>query len=216
MWKIASKLLSSFLRFFFKHLYSTLAWAYDFVAWTTSMGQWRKWQSAAIPSTQIGDLLELGSGPGHLLADLSQSGYRSVGLDTSTHMLTLAQRNLDKKGVTPMLIQGRAQALPFPSKHFSDIIATFPSEYIVDPATLTEAFRVLQPRGELVIVGLVQITGSSLADRFAAWLYRFTGQAGEPREEWKIPLQEAGFQPRFEIIEQDRARVLRVVGLKPD
>lgn len=216
MWKIASKPLSSFLGFFFKHLYTTLAWTYDFVAWTTTMGQWRKWQSAAEPSSQIGDLLELGSGPGHLLADLSRAGHRSVGLDMSTQMLKLAQRNLNYAGVTPMLTQGRAQALPFQSNHFSNIIATFPSEYIVDPATLTEAFRVLKPRGELVIVGLVQITGDSLADRFAAWLYRFTGQAGEPREEWKIPLQEAGFHPRFEIIEQERARVLRVVGLKPD
>ncbi|MES0339792.1 MAG: methyltransferase domain-containing protein [Anaerolineales bacterium] len=215
MWKIASNLIASFLRFFFKHLYTTLAWAYDFVAWTTSMGQWRKWQSAATPSSQIGDLLELGSGPGHLLADLSGSAHRSVGLDTSTQMLKRAQRNLVRSGITPMLTQGRAQALPFRSNHFSDIIAIFPSEYIVDPATLTEAFRVLQPDGELVIIGLVQITGDSLADRFASWLYRFTGQSGEPREEWKIPLQEAGFHPRFEIIEQERARVLRVVGFKP-
>ncbi len=179
------------------------------------MGQWQKWQSAATPSLQIGDLLELGSGPGHLLADLSGSVHRTVGLEPSTQMVKRAQRNLVRRGVTPMLTQGRAQALPFRSNHFSDIIATFPSEYIVDTATLTEAFRVLQPRGELVIVGLVQITGDSLADRFAAWLYRFTGQSGEPREEWKIPLQEAGFSPRFEIIEQKRARVLRVVGSKP-
>lgn len=215
MWEIASKFIVSFMRFFFKHLYTTLSWAYDFVAWTSSMGQWRKWQSAAAPSLQIGDLLELGSGPGHLLADLSGSVHRTVGLEPSTKMVKRAQRNLVRRGVTPMLTQGRAQALPFRSNHFSDIIATFPSEYIADPATLTEAFRVLQPCGELVIVGLVQITGDSLADRFAAWLYRFTGQSGEPREEWKIPLQEAGFSPRFEIIEQERARVLRVVGSKP-
>jgi len=216
MWKIASKFLSSFLRFFFKHLYTTLSWAYDFVAWTTSMGQWRKWQSAAIPSSPFGDLLELGSGPGHLLAALTRAGHRNVGLDQSTQMLKLAQRNLAREGIAPMLIQGRAQALPFQSNHFSDIIATFPSEYIVDPATLAEAFRVLQPRGEFVIVGLVQITGDSLGDRFAAWLYRFTDQAGEPRDEWKIPLQEAGFHPQIEIIEQERARVLRVIGSKPE
>ncbi|MGB2897404.1 MAG: hypothetical protein WBB65_14730, partial [Anaerolineales bacterium] len=65
-------------------------------------------------------------------------------------------------------------------------------------------------------VGLVQITGDSLGDRIAAWLYRFTGQAGEPRDEWKIPIQEAGFNPRFEIVEQERARVLRVIGSKPE
>jgi len=179
------------------------------------MGQWRKWQSAAKPSSRTGDLLELGSGPGHLLATLSREGQRSVGLDISTQMLKMARRNLIHAGFSPLLTHARAQALPFRSNHFAHIVATFPSGYIADPATLAEAFRVLIPMGELVVIGLVQITGDSWADRFAAWLYRFTGQSGEPREEWKRPLQEAGFQPRFEIIEQERARVLRIVGLKP-
>ena len=214
MWNIASRLLNSCLNLFFKHLYTTLAWAYDFVAWATSMGQWRKWQFAAKPSLRTGDLLELGSGPGHLLAALSQEG-QSVGLDISAQMLKLARRNLIQAGYTPMLTRAHAQALPFRSNHFAHIVATFPSEYIAAPTTLAEAFRVLAPQGELVIIGLVQITGSTWSDRFAAWLYKFTGQSGEPREEWKIPLMEAGFKPRFEIIEQERARILRIVGLKP-
>src|SRR3989337_1455537 len=68
------RLLTGFLRFFFQHLYTTLAPAYDLIAWTVSMGQWNQWVGTALEPLPAGPLLELGHGTGHLLRDLAVRG----------------------------------------------------------------------------------------------------------------------------------------------
>ena len=64
-----------------------------------------------------------------------------------------------------------AQRLPFPPGCFDTVIATFPSQYIYDPGTLSEVLRVLHnpknesgiPGGRFVVVGLtVNQVGKSL------------------------------------------------------
>ncbi len=203
------------LRFFFKHLYTTFAWAYDFVAWTTSMGQWRTWQAAAIHEGLQSPVLELGPGPGHLLLDLLRKGYQVVALDTSQQMTRLAANRLRREGCHVPLLRAKAQSIPLPADMFAEVISTFPSEYILDRHTLEEIWRVLQPGGELIVIGVEQITGRGIQDRLANWLYRFTGQAGDSGDLWMQPLEEMGFTPKLERVRQSRAVVLRFRASKP-
>jgi len=203
------------LRFFFKHLYTTFAWAYDFVAWTTSMGQWRKWQAAALHEDLQGPVLELGSGPGHLLLDLLRKGYSAFALDESRQMIRLAANRLRREGFDASLLRARAQNIPLPANTFAEVISTFPSEYILERHTLEEIWRVLRPGGELIVIGVARITGRGIQDRLAAWLYRFTGQAGDPGDRWMQPLEALGFVPRIERVQQARAIVLRFRVRKP-
>ncbi|HSM22419.1 MAG TPA: methyltransferase domain-containing protein, partial [Rubrivivax sp.] len=49
---------------------------------------------------------------------------------------------------------GRAQQLPFDDQCFGSVVATFPAEYIIDPASLAEFQRVLKPGGRLIVAGL--------------------------------------------------------------
>jgi ubiquinone/menaquinone biosynthesis C-methylase UbiE len=209
------RLLIAWLRLFFKHLYTTFAWAYDFVANVTSIGQWQNWQSAGLIDLPEGGLLEIGHGPGHLLLTLSQDDRRPIGLDASPQMVRIASRRLKHHGQSLNLIQAVAQRLPFPSEYFMCVVSTFPSEYIFDPKTLAEITRVLQPGGVLIVVGVVKITGTSIPDRWAAWLYRVTGQAGELGENWAEPLERHGLSARLECVKQPRAEILRVVAMKP-
>lgn len=203
------------LRFFFKHLYTTFAWAYDLVAWTTSMGQWKTWQSVVYHDGLQSPILELGHGPGHLLLDFRRAGYHAVAIDASNQMTQIAARRLQREGFQPTITRARAQSLPLPVDTFANVISTFPSEYILERDTLNEIWRVLQPGGELIVIGVESITGRGLQDRLANWLYRFTGQAGEPGDYWTQPLEEVGFVPKLERVRQPRANVLRFRAKKP-
>ncbi len=207
--------LAHFLRLFFKHLYTTFAWAYDLVAWTTSMGQWRTWQSAADHDRLECPILELGHGPGHLLLDFHRRGYQAVAIDASKEMTRIAARRLRRQGFQPAIIRARAQRIPLSSDTFANVVATFPSEYILEKETLDEIRRILQPGGELIVIAVERITGQGIQDRLADWLYRITGQAGDPGDQWKEPLEAMGFIPKLERVRLPRANVLRFRAKKP-
>ncbi len=208
-------LLSSFLRFFFHHLYTTFAWAYDLVAASTSMGQWGAWQRVALDSLPSeGRVLEIGHGPGHLLKQRALQGHLDIGLDASRQMTRIAARRLRRAGFPVNLVRAQAQALPFASGTFRAIYATFPSEFIVTPQALSSLRRVLEPDGSIVVVPTAHISGSSLPDRFASWLYKVTGQSADFGSGWEGFLEKAGFSAQLEQVELQRAVVYRIVAKK--
>src|SRR5512144_2064080 len=110
---------NSLLRFGFRLLYNELAWTYDFVSWSVSMGQWRAWQRTALPYLYGGRVLEVGHGTGNMLLDLLSLGFTPVGLDLSRGMGRIARRKLRRVSGTrapaaPLapLVRGRVEALP--------------------------------------------------------------------------------------------------------
>jgi ubiquinone/menaquinone biosynthesis C-methylase UbiE len=211
-------ILGRFLGWFFRHLYTTVAWSYDIVAWLVSIGQWRSWQQAGLDALPPGSTLEIGHGPGHLLLALARRGKPYVGLDASPQMGRLAQRRLRKHDLRAPLILGRAQALPFVGRAFGSVLLTFPSEYIFELESLHEITRVLAPGGNLVVVLFSRIHGRSWYDRVAAWLFRITGQSGE--RDFQLPrttyqrLMELGLQARLATIQQPRAEVTMLLAVK--
>jgi ubiquinone/menaquinone biosynthesis C-methylase UbiE len=159
-------------------LYNELAWSYDAVSWLASLGKWREWQTAALGELQGQRVLEIAHGPGHVLRELGSAGRLSVGLDLSAAMGRQARRRLVRAGLAVRLTCGRAQALPFAEGSFDSAVATFPAEFIADPATLEEISRVLAPGGRLVIVPEAQLIGRGPLIWALEWLYRLTGQRG--------------------------------------
>ncbi|MCA9971863.1 MAG: methyltransferase domain-containing protein [Anaerolineales bacterium] len=164
------------VRFGFRLLYQELAWTYDVVSWLVSLGAWRAWQRAALPHVRGPRVLELGHGPGHMLLALQLAGHAVVGLDVSAQMGRLARR----RAPSVQLVRGRAPRLPFASGRFDTVLATFPTDYIVDPATLAEVHRVLGENGRLVIVPEGHLTGRGAVGRVIAWLFVITGQRADP------------------------------------
>lgn len=176
-----------FLRLFFHLLYNELAWTYDAVAWVVSLGRWRSWGRTTLPHLRGSRVLELGHGPGHLLVALEERDFAPVGVDRSASMGRQAGARLLQAGVRAPLVRARAQALPFQTASFDSVVATFPTDYAIDPRTLNEVRRLLKPAGRLVVAAAVRFEGEGLPARLLAWLYEVTGQ-GEPDADGFAPL----------------------------
>ena len=136
-------------------LYDEFAWAYDLTAWIVSAGRWDRWRCMALDYVEQQPVLEIGFGTGELLIEMARRGWRVAGVDLSPAMHRVTARKMRRRGIAAPRFQGRAQALPLPDESFGSIVATFPAEYIVDPASLHEFNRVLQPGGRLIIAGMV-------------------------------------------------------------
>jgi ubiquinone/menaquinone biosynthesis C-methylase UbiE len=212
-----SGLKTRFLRFAFHLLYYELAWTYDLVAWLVSFGDWAAWRRAAALFLREGPSLELAYGTGGLMADLTARGLTLVGLDLSSSMARLARRRLVGRGLPLRLARGRAQALPFPDGAFANVIATFPTDFILAPQTIDAVVRVLQPEGRLIIVAVGRLRGPAPVRRFVEWLYRITGQRDIPKADALERLGVAGFDARWEEATVEGATALLLVAtLTPD
>jgi ubiquinone/menaquinone biosynthesis C-methylase UbiE len=214
------KILYLPLRIFFALLYHQFAWIYDWVAAIVSLGKWQEWVLAILPYLEGSNILELGHGPGHLQAALLKIGDSTIqkisvfGLDQSPQMGRIARRRLTHLGVSPSLVNGYAQLLPFSNGFFNQVVATFPTEYIADPSTLAEIWRVLAPGGKLVILPLAWITGQRWRERLVAWVSRITGQSPHWDEAALTPFLKAGYQVQAERVKLQSSEVLILIATR--
>lgn len=170
------RIVMRLVRFGFRLLYYELAWTYDGVSWLVSLGEWRRWQQAALPYVVGERVLEIGHGPGHMLLDLATAVPQVFGLDLSPSMGRLAQKKLQKAGQPVSLVQARVQTLPWATAVFDTVLSTFPTEYILDPQTIHAVYRVLRPNGRFLIVPEGHLVGRGVLQRGIDWLFRVTGQ----------------------------------------
>jgi ubiquinone/menaquinone biosynthesis C-methylase UbiE len=204
----------------FDLLYHQFAWAYDAISAVVSLGRWHEWGATALPFLTRPRVLELGHGPGHLLAALAEGGWRAVGLDLSPQMGRLARRRLARRGLAAPLVRGRGQTLPFPDNSFNSVVAVFPAPYIIAPETVAAIQRVLRPDGRLVIVPEAELTRAGPAARAIEWLYQITGQRGardgdsdtDRNDFWKTALSPAGFQVQVQQVSLSDSLVTVVVA----
>ncbi len=204
------------VRFGFRLLYNELAFTYDLVSKVVSLGQWRCWQRTALrhlhPPADA-PVLELAHGTGDLQVDLRNAGYATVGYDLSANMGRIAHRKL---GPQAKLVRGAAQTLPFANAMFPAVVCTFPTPFITEAASLREAWRVLQPGGQLILVLSGALTGRGPTERAIEWLYAVTGQRGGNSEASGFlgALRGVGFEAR--VVEEGcpGSAVLLVVAEK--
>lgn len=160
------------LSILFEELYHRFAWAYDAVAAAVSLGRWKQWAAAILPLIQGEHVVELGCGPGHLLA--RQTVVSPIGLDESCQMLRQTRRHTPSH--TP-LVRARAEALPFSSSSLDCVYATFPSATILGPESLNEVHRTLKPGGIFVFAPGVRFPPNRVASRLLAGMKRSTSHS---------------------------------------
>lgn len=114
-------------------------------------------QTLAAGVRPSGRVLDVGTGPGRLLVELSRRrpDLRLAGVDPSQDMVDLAQRHLDRSGRAAQVevrLAG-AEELPFPTAHFDAVVSTLSGHHWADPvAAVAEQHRVLRPGGSLWLV----------------------------------------------------------------
>lgn len=209
------------VRLGFRLLYNELAWTYDAVSWLVSLGEWRAWQRSGLPFLVGRRVLELGHGPGHMLLAMVEAGYKVVGVDISPYMGRLARRRLLKARQRPPLVQADVRYLPF-SAVFDSVLATFPTNYIVQPETLAAVRRLLRGGGRLVIVPAAELTNTNPLTRSIEWLYRITGQRAVPDSDslsvssneayFEAVLRQAGFVPTVYSVRRPYSTVTVIVA----
>jgi len=176
-----AKLWWQWVRFGFRLLYNEMAWTYDIVSWTVSLGRWRDWQRASLrffDHASTARVLELAHGTGNLQIDLASSRVQSIALDLSPAMGRIARAKIVREALTPRLVRGSVTALPFASGSIPVVISTFPTEFVFRKETVIELKRILEPSGRLIIVLNASITILNPVVWLLEWLYRSTGQRG--------------------------------------
>ncbi len=183
------------LRCGFHLLYNQFAWLYDSISWSVSLGEWRKWQYAALDFVQGDRVLEIAHGTGHLLQPLLERGYQVTAIDLSPTMSQIAFGRIKPLTKNPPLVRASAFELPFISDQFDTIITTFPTDFIIQPATLEGINRLLAEQGRLVIVPSGSLQRNGIVERVIRGLFWLTGQQMEAAESAETYF--AAWQERF-------------------
>lgn len=124
--------------------------------------------------------LDVGCGPGHLVAEFALQGFDAYGVDTSGPMLARAKRRFSEAGrnPTPLLQLARAEHLPFFDGAFDLVCSTGMIEYLpADGPVLAEFFRVLRPDGQLILTITNAWSPAGLLDGLVEW---------SKRQEWLL------------------------------
>jgi ubiquinone/menaquinone biosynthesis C-methylase UbiE len=199
--------------FLWRLLYRRFAFLFDFATGLVSRGKWLAWGRTSMSYLQGGRVLELAHGPGHLLISLKRSGYQPFGIDLSPSMGKQAAKRLRRAGYGVPLVRCQAQFLPFRSGSFDDVIATFPTDYILDPSTLSEVARVTSGRGRFIIVAGGQKDSDKPNPHFLDWLSKITGKTGPSSDS---AFQKAGMPVRFECQPVEGGLAILIIAEKMD
>lgn len=142
----------------------------------------------ALGPKPIRNLVDLGTGTGRMLQLLAPRAERTVGLDASHAMLSVARANLEKAGLTRIeLRQGDIYAPPFPRDTFDLVVIHQVLHYLDDPArAIREAARLVAPGGRILVVDFAPHNLEFLREVQA---HRRLGFAPEQVSSW---LEEAG------------------------
>lgn len=128
----------------------------------------------------IGELLDIGTGTGHILHVLGANATRAVGVDISTEALRIARTQAHSAGLSHCLFR-RADmyGLPFDAAAFDTVTMDRVLANAARPATaIAEAARTLRPGGRLCLVEDFDLLADTFKENPLAVLRRWFDGAG--------------------------------------
>ncbi len=142
-------------------MFGAVAPKYDFLNRLLSAGRDQHWRKAAVDllSPEKGQqFLDVATGTADIALEIASrhpSELKVMGIDFSGPMLRLGRKKVAEKQLekTITLQKGCGQSLPFADGSFHGVISAFGLRNFSDPErALNEMHRVLQPKGNMVIL----------------------------------------------------------------
>lgn len=154
---------------------------------------WARVWTSALPAAPA-DVLDVGTGSGHVACLLADLGHRVTGIDLAAGMLDIARQHAFTPPNPPQILSGDSVAPDFPSASYDAIVGRYVMWTLRDPeAAVANWIELLRPGG---IVAMVDST----------WFIDGLGNLYGDRPEGNLPLADA------HTID-DTAEVLRGAGL---
>lgn len=115
---------------------------------------WKNWLKQALPHLQGPKVLEVSFGTGYLLTQYADK-FETYGVDYNAKLVTVAHRNLNKKGIAAKLQKGDVETLPFDDETFDCVVNTMAfTAYPDGMKAMSELHRVLKPGGKLILIDI--------------------------------------------------------------
>jgi ArsR family transcriptional regulator len=128
---------------------------------------------ALLDKAPVGDLLDIGTGTGHILELLGSRAHSGIGIDRSIDMLKFARANIWRAGLRNCQVRlADMLHLPFPATSFDTITLRMVLHYADQPAAaIAEAARALRSGGRLIVIDFAAHDRAELRDAHAhRWL----------------------------------------------
>ncbi|TAH32601.1 MAG: metalloregulator ArsR/SmtB family transcription factor [Alphaproteobacteria bacterium] len=162
-----------------------------------------------LPEDEIEDLLDIGTGMGHMLSLFGPRVTHAMGIDLSRDMLSLARANLMLADLQNCRVQhADMYHLPVDAESFDAVTIHHVLHYAERPAeVIAEAARVLRPDGRLVIVDFIAHDLRKLQDDFG---HRWLGFNERELQQW---CEDAGLAADAPTIISEPSKQLKVLIL---
>jgi demethylmenaquinone methyltransferase/2-methoxy-6-polyprenyl-1,4-benzoquinol methylase len=140
-----------------REMFDAIAQRYDLLNHLLSGGIDIYWRRRALDSLKLAHpprILDLATGTGDFaLAAGRLQPERIVGIDVALEMLRLGVRKVDERAAPATLLGGDAESLPFRDGSFDVVMGAFGVRNFGHiPSGLAEAFRVLRPGGQMLVL----------------------------------------------------------------
>jgi demethylmenaquinone methyltransferase/2-methoxy-6-polyprenyl-1,4-benzoquinol methylase len=208
-------------------MFDQIARRYDLLNRIISLGLDQRWRRKTVRALEIREgerVLDLATGTADLalLVARLHPSVSVVGLDPSRKMLEVAERKVaaaDSKDRIS-LIEGDAQALPFPDRHFDRICMGFGIRNVPDRRkALREMARVTRPGGRIAILELAEPQRGLLASAARFHVHSVVPWLGSllsgSREYRYLQRSIAAFPSAAEFADTMRASGLDVLACEP-
>lgn len=181
---------------------------------------WEALGNALFGLLQLGEVLDVGCGDGHIASLLEGRCARYVGMDVSPKVIDAARRREQGRAEgSPSVRSVRFEvadmhSLPLPDQSVDVVLLLHVLSYSSEPAlALREAARVLRPGGRVVVSTLLEHPHADVTARYGHV------NAGVKPTDLRSLLERAGMTPQFcEITSRERRaphfQVLTAIALK--